>query len=166
MTSAAIDEVTASARNTASDTVAAARETLSATYDSGVETAGRAGDQLTKTFQQSRDTVIETIESHPLVVGGIGLLIGAGIALALPVTQAENRLFGETSDDLKDQARDLASEGLHIAQTAAQDVYDESVARAQDAGLSADVVRDTIRAVGDKVTEVVQQASETLDKRT
>jgi hypothetical protein len=162
---AAIDDATTSVRNAASDTVAAARDTLSDTYQSGLSAATSAGDQLTETFTQSRDALAEAIESHPFVIGGVGLLVGAVIASALPVTHAENRLFGDTSDDIKNRARDIASEGLNVATTAAHDVYHESVSRAQEQGLSADVVRQTVKNVGDKVKNVVEQASEALDKR-
>jgi gas vesicle protein len=150
-------------RNAASDTVAAARDTLSDTYQSGLAAATSAGDQLTETFTQSRDTLVEAIESHPFVMGGVGLLVGAVIASALPVTHAENRLFGDTSDDIKNRARDIASEGLHVATAAAHDVYHESVSRAQEQGLSADVVRQTVKDVGEKVKDVVEQASEALE---
>jgi hypothetical protein len=162
---AAIDDVNTSVRNTASGTVAAARNTLSHTYQSGLTAATSAGDQLTETFTQSRDTLAEAIESHPFVMGGVGLLVGAVIASALPVTRAENRLFGDTSDDIKNRARDIASEGLNVATTAAHDVYHESVSRAQERGLSADMVRQTVKNVGEKVKDVVEQASEALDKK-
>jgi len=48
------------------------------------------------------------MENHPFVVAGLGLLAGAVIASALPVSEAENRVFGDTSDDLKNRARDVA----------------------------------------------------------
>jgi hypothetical protein len=162
---AVIDDVNTSVRNAASGTVAAARDTLSNTYQSGLTAATSAGDQLTETFTQSRDTLVEAIESHPFVMGGVGLLVGAVIASALPVTHAENRLFGDTSDDIKNRARDIASEGLHVATAGAHDVYHESVSRAQEQGLSADVVRQTVKDVGEKVKDVVEQASEALDKK-
>jgi gas vesicle protein len=104
------------------------------------------------------------MERHPLLVGGIGLLIGAVIASALPVSQAENRLFGDASDDLKNRARDVASDGLEVAKTAAESVYQESVSRIQEDGLSPEVVRQTVKGVGDKVKNVVQQAADALEE--
>jgi ElaB/YqjD/DUF883 family membrane-anchored ribosome-binding protein len=162
---AAINDATTSVRNTASDTVAAASDTLLDTYQSGLAAAASAGDQLTETFTQSRDTLAQAIENHPYVMGGVGLLVGALIASALPVTHAENRLFGDTSDEIKNRVRDTASEGLQVATTAAHDVYHETVTRAQEQGLSADVVRQTIKNVGEKVKDVAEQASEALDKK-
>jgi len=104
------------------------------------------------------------MERHPLLVGGIGLLIGAVVASALPVSQAETRLFGDASDDLKNRARDMASEGLEVAKTAAENVYQESVSRIQEDGLTPEVVRQTVRGVGDQVKNVVQKAAHTLEE--
>jgi gas vesicle protein len=143
----------------------AATEAVSATYRSGIDAASRTGDQLSETFRQSKKSVFESIEGHPFLVGGVGLLIGAVVASALPVSQAENRLFGDTSDDLKNRARDMASEGLGVAKTAAQGVYQESVSRAQQGGLSPEVIRQTVKGVGDKVKNVVQQAADALDEK-
>jgi len=149
----------------ASETLTAASDAVGATYRGGIDAASRTGDQLAVSFRQSKDSLIETIESHPFIVGGVGLLIGAVIASALPVTQTENRLFGDTSDDLKDRARDLASEGMEVAKTAAQDVYQKSASRVQEEGLSPEVVRQTVKGVGDKVKDVVGQAAKALEEK-
>jgi gas vesicle protein len=143
----------------------AATEAVSGTYRSGIDAASRAGDQVSESFRQSKESLFETMESHPFLVGGVGLVIGAVIASALPVSHAENRLFGDSSDDLKNRARDMASEGLEVAKTAAQDVYQESVSRAQEGGLSPELVRQTVKGVGDKVKNVVQQAADALDEK-
>ena len=155
---------TDSARTAASDTMTAATEAVSATYRRGIDAASRAGDQLNESLRQSKEGLLETIENHPLLVGGVGLLIGAVIASALPVTQAENRLLGDTSDDLKNRARDMASEGLHVAKGAAQEVYQDAVSRVQEQGLSPEGVRQTVKDVGDKVKKVVEQATDALDE--
>jgi hypothetical protein len=151
--------------NTASETMTAASEAVAATYRSGIDAASRTGDQLTDSFRRSKDSLIETIESHPFLVGGVGLLIGAVIASAFPVTQTENRLFGDSSDDLKDRGRDIASEGMEVAKSAAQDVYQKSVSRVQEEGLSPEVVRQTVKGVGDKVKNVVGQAANALEEK-
>jgi len=104
------------------------------------------------------------MERHPLLVGGIGLLIGAVVASALPVSQPETRLFGDASDDLKNRARDMASEGLEVAKTAAENVYQESVSRIQEDGLTPDVVRQTVRGIGDQVKNVGQKGAHTLEE--
>ena len=162
---AAISDTTESARAAASGTVMAATEGVSATYRSGIDAASRTGDLLSESFSQSKENLLETMERHPFLVGGVGLLIGAVIASALPVSQAENNLFGDTSDDFKKRARDMASEGLEVAKTTAQGVYQESVSRAQEEGLRPEGVRQTVKGVGDKVKNVVQQAADALTEK-
>jgi hypothetical protein len=160
---AAISDTTESACAAASGTVIAATEAVSATYRSGIDAASRTGDQLSESFSQSKENLLETMERHPFLVGGVGLLVGALIASALPVSQTENRLFGDTSDDLKNRASDMASEGLEVAKTTVQDVYHESVSRVQQQGLSPEVVRQTVKGVGDKVKSVVKLAADALE---
>jgi len=159
---AAIGDTTEAARALASDTMTAATEAAYATYRSGIDAASRVGDQLSESFRQSRESLFETMERHPLLVGSVGLLIGAVIASALPVSQAENRLLGDSSDDLKNRARGLASEGLEVATTSAQDVYRESVSHAQQQDLSPEGVRQAVKGMGDQVKNVIQQAADAL----
>jgi hypothetical protein len=80
---------------------------LSGTYQAGAETAARSADQLSATFTQSKKTLTEAMENHPFV-GRHRAPCSAVIASALPVSEAENRVSGDTSDDLKKRARDVS----------------------------------------------------------
>ncbi|HEY7300954.1 MAG TPA: DUF3618 domain-containing protein [Xanthobacteraceae bacterium] len=160
----AVGDAVASARNVASDTLSGAQETLAGTYQSGVDAMARSGDQLTDTLRRSGATLAETIEEHPFVWGAVGLLAGAVIASALPVSEAEHQMFGDTSDQLKNRATDLANRGLQVATEAAQDVYQQAAARAKEQGIDADVVRDTIKHAGEKIGSVAERASDALGK--
>jgi ElaB/YqjD/DUF883 family membrane-anchored ribosome-binding protein len=157
---AAVSDATASARNTAAESLAAARET----YQAGVQAVSGTGEQLSETLSRAKETLTEMMEDHPFVVGGIGLLIGAVIASALPVSQAENRILGDSSDALKNRVRDVASEGANVAAAAAQSVYEESASRVQEQGLSSDSVRDIVKNVGNKVKEAAHQAADAMTK--
>jgi hypothetical protein len=166
-----VGDAVSSARTAASDTLSAAQQKLSGAYQSGgdaiqsgADAMVRTRDQLTETFRQSSGTLAETIESYPFVWGAVGLLVGATIASALPVTQAENRIFGDASDQLKDRASDAANRGMQVATDAAQDVYRGAVSRAKEQGVSPEVVRETIKDAGEKVRSVVAQASDALEQ--
>jgi len=124
----------------------------------------RTRDQLTETFRQSSGTLAETIENYSFVWGAVGLFVGAAIASALPVTQAENRIFGDASDEFKNRAGDLANRGMQVAADAAQDVYRDAASRAKEQGLGPELVRETIKAAGEKARSVVAQASDALEE--
>jgi hypothetical protein len=161
---AAVSDAAASARNAAAESLAAARETLSGSYQAGVQAVAGTGEQLSETVSQSKETLTEVMENHPFVVGGIGLLIGAVIASVLPVSQAENRILGDSSDAVKNRVRDVASEGVNIASATAQSVYQDSVSRVQEQGLSSESVHEIVKNVGDKVKEAAQQAADAMTK--
>jgi len=161
-TASAVRDTTNSVRNAANETLAAASETVSEAYRGGMDVAARTTDQVSETLSESKDSLLGAIESHPLIVGGIGLLIGAVIASALPVTQTENQLFGDASEDFKNRASNLAGEGFEAAKAGAEDVYEKSVARVQEQGLSSEVARKAVQDVGDKVQSVLQQGVDTL----
>jgi hypothetical protein len=107
----------------------------------------------------AQDSLVDAIERHPFVVGGIGLFIGAVIAAAISGSQAEDRLMGDTSDELKSRARDLASQGYETAKTAAENVYDASKRAAEEQGLSSAGVRDALHALGDRAGTVYERAT-------
>jgi hypothetical protein len=65
------------------------------------------------------------LEDQPLVLGGIGLAIGAALGAALPRTQTENRLMGEASDQIKEQVGQAASEQYDRAKHAAEHGYEK-----------------------------------------
>jgi hypothetical protein len=167
----AVGDAVSSARTVASDTLSAAQQKLSGAYQSGVDAIQSGADavagtrdQLTETFRRSSGTLAETMESYPFVWGAVGLLVGAAIASALPVTQAENRIFGDASDQLKSRASDVANRGLQVATDAAQDVYQDAVSRAKEQGVGPEVVRETIKDAAEKVRSAVAQAGDALEK--
>jgi hypothetical protein len=80
------------------------------------------------------------VRENPLVVGAAAALVGVAIGMSLPASDAENRLMGETRDNVVDRAKDLASE----AKDKVQDVAGQAVSAATQ-------VRDAAtRATGDR----------------
>ena len=63
-----------------------------------------------RTGQQAQAHVQRMASDNPLLVGAGALLIGAAFGLALPETERENALMGETRDSLVDRAQQMASD--------------------------------------------------------
>jgi ElaB/YqjD/DUF883 family membrane-anchored ribosome-binding protein len=68
-------------------------------------------------------TANQILHEQPLIAAGIGLAIGAALGTALPSTDAENRLMGSTSDEVKDRARQAAAGQYERVKDAAEDAY-------------------------------------------
>jgi ElaB/YqjD/DUF883 family membrane-anchored ribosome-binding protein len=157
-TADAVDNAVHTAQDFASDSATAVSDAVSHAYDSGVEIAEKATHEVELAFDRTKDRLIKGIEEHPLVAGGVGLLIGAFVASCIPTTSAEASAFGEVSDGLKNQALNAMSEGMGVVKAAAGEVYDSAVAQTTKRGLTSDAVEDLIQQVGDKVQSAGHEA--------
>ena len=147
------------ASRAASTAASAVSDAVSSSYQTTTDAAAYARDQALRASQQTRDTFVQTFERHPLLVGGLGLAIGALIASAIPSTTPENRLFGETNEDLQRRAREMASRGYEAARTAAGEIYDDTARAAKEQGLSVDALRQAADDLGNKVKNVAERAT-------
>ena len=64
-------------------------------------------------------------QRQPWALGAVGLAIGAGLGAALPPTESERRVVGETSAAVKERARSMASEQLQTMRSAAEQMLQE-----------------------------------------
>jgi hypothetical protein len=109
-------------------------------------------------------TLSDFFEDQPLALGVLGLAIGAGIAAALPATETESRLMGEASDDLKQKAVELASDGVEAASKLMSDTAAVVGDEASSQGLDKTAATDALKTVGDKLSTVAQAATEAVKK--
>lgn len=85
--------------------------------------AGAAKQRAGAATQHAQQTFMDALNSEPLLIAGLGIVVGAAIGAALPATAAEDRLIGEHRDKLLNKGRDLAQTGLSQAGSAAQAAY-------------------------------------------
>lgn len=144
-------ETADSMRHRASETAYSARERLAGAGSAAYGYAADAGSRLRDTGSSLQGSLTRLIDEQPLVLGAIGLAVGAAIGAALPNTRAENRMFGSTADRVKGQASSMAREGLNEAEArarhAARDVRDTLDER----GYSPRGASDTLGAVAETV---------------
>jgi len=76
--------------------------------------------------------VFDFCKDQPLVLAGLGLAIGAALGAAIPETEAENRLMGESADQLKEKAQALATDQLQMAKQVGQHMVDETAKIAKE----------------------------------
>jgi hypothetical protein len=114
-----------------------------------ITTAAQSGWDATAGF---RGQLSENLEKQPLLLGALGLAIGAGIASVLPATETERELAGDKATALRDEVRkratrlasdvkaEAAAQGFTPA--AAQGALEEVARRAKNVASKA---RDTAR---------------------
>jgi ElaB/YqjD/DUF883 family membrane-anchored ribosome-binding protein len=99
-------------------------EDASSVYQSAASTASdtahRLGDSATQLSRNVRSLAQFCVE-QPLVVVGLGLVLGTAIGAVLPSSETENQMLGATSDALKEKVKEQASEMYDEAQSVARD---------------------------------------------
>ena len=102
-------------------TTETAKETVNRTTDKVKETADRAADALHETVnktsdiaqsqvKQVRDGFNQLLEEQPLILGAVGLAVGAMIGAAFPSTEQEDRLVGEIRDKTLNKGKELGAQ--------------------------------------------------------
>ena len=137
----------------ARDASTAVQKAGTAAFKTGSDAFTAATEQALDLGQKAKDSVGEAIESNPLLVAGVGLAIGAFIAASLPPSDAENRMFGETRDALKDQAERAAAQGIEAAKGIVGGV---STAAAEE-GVSVDGLASVAGGLTDKLRAVADR---------
>jgi hypothetical protein len=147
-----------SSRDFVADTATTLRNAASSATDAGLEAARGARDKAADYSNRAGKTLLETIQENPLLVAGVGLLVGGLIASALPSSDLEDDLVGEAASEAKRRASKAASQGFDAAKGFAGEML-ESVARQAGAeGLTPDKFDETARDIGQRVRRVAENA--------
>jgi hypothetical protein len=142
----------------ASGATATARDALGKGIDGVRETAETVRQRSAQFSDRAGRTFMETIEQNPLVVGGIGLLIGGLIASVLPRSDLEDELVGDASGEIKSRVRDAASTGIAAAKDVAGGLYEDVARQAEEQGLTPDRLSAAATDLGQRVRKVAEAA--------
>jgi hypothetical protein len=137
---------------------ATARNAAASAKDSALETAKGLRDEASDISSRAGKTLFDTIEQNPLLVAGVGLLLGGLIASALPRSEIEDNLVGEASATTKRRAQEAASQGFEAAKGAAGEIIENVARQAGAEGLTPD---GSAKDVGQRVRRVAESAVST-----
>ncbi len=110
-----------------------ASERVSNLTDQASERVGAISDRAQHGAQQAKGTFQQTLDDNPLMVGAVAIALGLAAGLALPGTEAEDRMLGESRDNLVGQAQAKAQETFEKVQQVAQEVQPTLVDAAKSA---------------------------------
>jgi hypothetical protein len=102
------------------------------------------------------------MDRQPLVLGAIGLGVGAVMAAALPSTAVEADLLGQASADFQSRTRELAEKVTDRAADLADGVTVAVANEAQAQGLTAESLKQSASDASRKVQNIVAQSTERL----
>jgi hypothetical protein len=136
---------------------AGATDAVSSVYSAATDGASRAAEAIsdaTKATAAMQDTgakfgstvqqnLSDLFERQPLLLGAVGLAIGAGIASSIPITEAEKTVMGQTSDLIRDTVLDKVAQVKDLADVALKEVKSQ--------GLTPEAAGEVLHRLGDTI---------------
>jgi hypothetical protein len=151
-----------SAASGAAEAISDAADSIKDRFDEGIayaqESFNKIGNPLPDrhSLEWARSSLSDILERQPLVVGAIGLAIGAAVAGAFQTSENENEWVGELSDtvkkDLTTRAEAVAKsvrEGVDTVKSEISDAAAESIDRLKHTG------NDALNAARETTTSTV-----------
>lgn len=111
-------------------------------------------------FTSAKDALSRLIEQEPLVVGGIGLAIGVGLAGAFPGSAFERSLV----DEVAPGAQRARADAVEAVTTRAQGALEAMSVAAHEEGLTLSAAKNSLHEVGAKIGRVVQASKESIHR--
>ncbi len=136
----------------------ATRNAASSATEVGFDAARDVRDKASGLSNRAGKTVLSTIQENPLLIAGVGLLVGGLIASALPKSELEEDLVGEAAAAAKRRASEAASKGFDAAKGFAGEILENVARQAGAEGLTPDKLDETAREIGQRVRRVAESA--------
>jgi hypothetical protein len=129
------------------------------TAEAGLKAVKTARDTASDLTDRAGKTLMETVEQNPLLVAGVGLVVGGLIASALPRTAVEENLAENANKSLKNAAAAVAaSQGIEAVKNIVSEVYEKAARQAEAEGLTPDALGRTAQDIGQRVRRVAESA--------
>jgi hypothetical protein len=149
----------------ATSTLDAVRDRRASTIDNVVDYGRGAMTEPGAMLENAREGLSELFRAQPLALGAIGLVIGAGIAAALPKTDVEAAYLGEVSKTVKTQAAEIAGQQVEKATVLAIDVVEAAAAEARKQGLTPEGAKAAADNVTGRIGRVVAAAKSSVGEK-
>ena len=165
----AVSDVTDRAKDAVSGVTDRAGDAADWTKEHALDLGHRAKDQAYalkgKAKYQARRAKTgfwQTLEENPLVVGAATLALGVIAGLAIPSTDKEDELMGETRDHLFEEVKEAGEQVLEKGKHVVEAVTDKVKEEAQNQGLTPENVVEKVRTVAKEATNVAKEEAKNL----
>lgn len=160
----ASERIVEGVRDTATQAVSAVGDAASGTFDTvkgavpDIKRAARTQAETGGVGGVLQNNLKETFERQPLLLGAIGLAIGAGMAAAVPPTELERDFAGDTAAKVTADAKEFAGTQVDKAKAVANRTLEAVKDEIEAQGLTADAAKEGAAAIGGKLKSVARAA--------
>jgi gas vesicle protein len=135
-----------SVRHTVGDAASHAGQRIGELKDRAEERAGQLGGTARARARDAKGGARRMLQKNPLALAAGAVVLGVALGMLLPESEPENRLMGETRDELGDRISNVASRVKDAAIEAGRDVKE--------------TVREEIDQRAPEVTSTLREAAE------
>jgi hypothetical protein len=115
---------------------------------------GRQGvERVTNVFEHM-------LHEQPLVLGALGMALGAALAAGLPSTRREDELMGRTRDELMNRAREKGREQMDKVGRVTESAQEAARHEAEREGLTREAAGEQLQETYEKVKRVSTAAKD------
>ena len=107
---------------------------------------------------------VDYVQDQPLLLGALGITVGAAIGLLLPSSHYERRLAGSLRDSLGETARQMAGEAGQSVARVAESVLDTANELSRREGLIGGEGQGIAAASREKVADVAGRARHVVEE--
>lgn len=118
----------------------------------------RLGYKGRRQVSQASRGVQHFLREQPLVLGALGIAVGAALGAGLPATRREDALMGDARDDLIRRGRQAGREQIEKGQRMAGAARDAAMQEATEQGLTPEAAEAQVREAKEKVEKVATSA--------
>jgi hypothetical protein len=104
------------------------------------------------------------LADQPLLLGALGVSVGALLAAVLPSTRTEDELMGELSDDLRDRAQEAGGAALRGGTKVASDMMAAAGEAAEREGLTSDSAMSAAERARSGVGDAAQRLRHVVEE--
>jgi ElaB/YqjD/DUF883 family membrane-anchored ribosome-binding protein len=158
---AGVREGASSVSDVVSDASASLKEKMGAATEGATRAMHDTRDVVNRSARHVTSAFTNLLHEQPLMLGVLGLTLGATLGALIPETDTENRLMGKTRDALKDQVGNIASEQYEKVKAVAEKTLETVKESAAEQGLTGDDMKSGISGLAAKGKAVFDAAKET-----
>jgi len=169
--STGVSNAGARARDIASEGYDAVASSASKAFESSKGSAGANGlaDRATSAgrgFSTSlQRNLSDALDKQPLLLGALGIALGAGIASIFAATEAERKLMGEQGAAVKETLESMAHDAIHTASSRVERMVEDVKQEAGDQSLTPAAVKENIGDIAEKLATVADSARQSVKDR-
>lgn len=148
------------ARERAGQWTHGAREKMGEAAEAAHYQAEHLGDMAHYQAERARRGFAYMLQEHPLVLGSIGVAVGAVLGAGLPPTRREDELMGGKRDEFLEHTEAMGREQLYKAEHVAKAAQEAAREEAQRQGLTPEAGKEQLHQDQQKVERVAGAAQE------